>query len=68
MTFMQLTNLKELWLHDNELQTLPSLIGNLKELRTLTLNFNQLTSLPGQSSTVSMFITLSFILDLTLAR
>jgi len=41
-----MTSLKELWLHDNELETLPNMIGNLKELRTLTLSHNQLVSIP----------------------
>lgn len=34
----QLTALEELWLHDNELEALPSMMGKLKMLRTLTLS------------------------------
>jgi Leucine-rich repeat (LRR) protein len=46
MSICQLTALEELWLHDNELEALPSMMGKLKQLRTLTLSHNQLSMLP----------------------
>jgi Leucine-rich repeat (LRR) protein len=39
--------LKELWLHNNALTSLPPLIGNLKDLSVLTLSCNKLRALPA---------------------
>ena len=41
-----LSNLKELYLEDNELTSLPDWIGTLTNLEDLNLNYNKLTSLP----------------------
>ena len=45
-TLHELTNLKELWLNNNNLTTLPETIGQLKNLSGLYLEYNNLTSLP----------------------
>ena len=42
----ELTNLKELYLGDNDLTELPEHIGNLSSLKLLDLSDNNLTSLP----------------------
>lgn len=42
----QLTDLRELWLQDNQLTALPEAIAQLTNLQTLRLNDNQLTTLP----------------------
>jgi len=40
------TNLRSLWLDDNQLTELPESIGNLTKLKKLYLSSNQLTELP----------------------
>ena len=42
----KLTNLRELYLYDNELRSLPPEVGNLTNLKVLDLGGNQLGSLP----------------------
>lgn len=42
----QLTNLKELYLHGNQLEILPKEIGNLSQLETLKLKYNKLKKFP----------------------
>ncbi len=43
-----LTNLKGLYLYDNQLSSLPAEIGNLTNLQWLSLGRNQLSSLPAE--------------------
>ena len=42
----QLTNLRVLWLHDNQLRALPESLGQLTNLQALWLQNNQLTAVP----------------------
>ena len=44
----QLTNLKKLWLYNNELTTLPPEIGQLTNLEEISLTNNNITSLPPE--------------------
>ena len=44
----ELTNLKELYLYNHRLTSLPAEIGNLTNLQSLWLHYNQLTSLPAE--------------------
>ena len=50
-TLGQLTQLRDLYLHDNQLTSVPEWLGQLTQLRTLYLNKNQLTSVPGSLDT-----------------
>ena len=58
MSICQLTALEELWLHNNDLEELPSMIGKLKNLRTMTLSHNQLETLPDGSSGMGGLVSL----------
>ena len=59
MAMCQLTALEELWLHDNDLEALPAMMGKLKMLRTLTLSHNQLSTLPEGYSGIGGCVALA---------
>ncbi|WP_213155389.1 leucine-rich repeat domain-containing protein [Neochlamydia sp. AcF65] len=49
----QLSQLRELWLSNNQLATIPAEIGQLSELQWLDLNDNQLTTIPAEIGQLS---------------
>ena len=51
--------LEELWLDGNRLQTVPTFIGNLTNLRHLDLSVNQLTDLTDQIGCCTKLIDLT---------
>ena len=51
--------LEELWLDGNRLQTVPTFIGNLINLRHLDLSVNQLTDLTDQIGCCTKLIDLT---------
>lgn len=54
----QLTNVRQLWLHDNQLSSLPAEIGNLQNIEELTLFNNQLSELPPEIGQLSNLMVL----------
>jgi internalin A len=58
-SIVQLSRLRDLYLHENQLTTLPESFARLTQLQTLTLHNNQLTVLPESFTQLSQLQRLS---------
>ena len=59
LEFGRLTQLKRLWLEDNEFETFPLSVCQLPELCELRMAGNQLTTVPANMSSMDTLVTLS---------